>query len=52
MDFIKKKICRLWPLIAFGILLYGIADILGFIKHFDLYGNILSLLFLENAGVT
>ena len=52
MDFIKKKICRFWPLIAFGILLYGIADILGFIKHFDLYRNILSLLFLENAGVT
>ena len=52
MDFIKKKIIRLWPLIAFVVCLYLLADILGVIKHFDLYGNILSLLFLENSGVS
>ena len=50
-DFIKKKIIRLWPLIAFLFILYILADLFGITK-FQLYPNILSLLFLENAGVT
>ncbi len=52
IDFIKKKIIRLWPLLAFTFVLMFLADIVGAIKHFNLYPNILSLLFLENAGVT
>lgn len=52
INFIKKKIIRLWPLIAFVFCLYLIAYYLGVIKHFDLYGNILSLLFLVNSGIS
>lgn len=52
IDFIKNKIIRLWPVLFFSVLLFLFADILGAIKHFETYANILSLLFLENVGVT
>lgn len=52
IDFIKKKIIRLWPLIAFLFVFFIFADLVGYVKHFDLYNNILSLLFLGNSGVT
>ena len=52
IDFIKKKIIRLWPLMAFSFVFFIFADVLGYVRHFDLYGNILSLLFLGYSGVT
>lgn len=51
MDFIKKKIIRLWPLLLFGFVLYALAGILGFVR-FNIYPNLLCLVFLENIGVT
>ncbi len=52
IDFIKKKIIRLWPLVVWVLILFLIADVVGIVKHFDLYNNILSLLFLSNSGVS
>ena len=52
IDFIKKKIIRLWPLILFMTGLYLLTKGLGLIKHFDLYGNVFSLCFLSNSGLT
>ncbi len=51
MNFIKTRIVRLWPLIGFVFILFMLADWFGIIK-FRLYSNILSLLFLENVGLT
>ena len=52
MDFIKKKIIRLWPLVAFAVFLYFLANIFGIIDNFKFYENILALFFLENIGIT
>lgn len=50
-DFIKTKIIRLWPLVAFLFILYMIVGCFGLVK-FKLYPNILALLLLENIGIT
>lgn len=51
MDFIKNKIARLWPLIAFVVLLDFIGSCFHLIK-FKFYDNIFALLFLSNSGIT
>lgn len=51
MDFIKTRIIRLWPLVFFLFVLYMAAGCLGVVK-FRLYSNVLSLLLLENIGIT
>lgn len=50
IDFIKKKILRLWPCLAFVNILMLISSFFGIIK-FKLYANFLSLLFLNCSGI-
>ena len=51
MDFIKKKIVRLWPLMALNFVLFLMASGFGIVK-FNFYKYVFSLLLLENIGVT
>ncbi len=51
IDFIKKKIIRFWPLVAFGIFVFCILGIFG-ISKFSFYNNIFSLFLLSNVGIT
>ena len=51
IDFIKNKITRLWPLVAFLFILYMVAGWFDIIK-FQLYPNVLALLMMENIGIT
>lgn len=48
LDFIKKKICRLLPIIIISL---SICLILNY-EWFNLYNNIFSLFFLNNIGIT
>ena len=50
MDFIKKKIIRLWPLLLFGFILFAVAGLFKLVK-FDIYSNILTLFFFETTGL-
>jgi peptidoglycan/LPS O-acetylase OafA/YrhL len=51
LDFIVKKIIRMWPVICFGIIVCGILGIFKII-HFDIYANIETLLFLNGLGLS
>lgn len=49
-NFVKKKFIRLFPVMLFVTLLYGIIAFCG-IGHFSFYDNILSLSFLYGMGI-
>ncbi len=49
-SFIVNKIARLWPVIAFSVLVCFILSLLGIITY-DKYGNITALLFLSNSFI-
>ncbi len=51
LDFFKKKILRLLPLVIFGILFYKILSYFNLL-YFQKYINIYSLLLLNNVGLT
>lgn len=46
LDFIVKKVIRMWPVMCFGIVLCGILAFFNLIK-FDIYANIETLCFLN-----
>lgn len=52
VQFLWKKFIRLAPAIIFLYLCYNLASILGVCKIYHNYYNILSLLFLNNIGIT
>lgn len=47
-SFIKKKICRLWPITFISLGLYLIFNY----NWFSFYDNVFSLLFINNIGIT
>lgn len=49
-DFLKKKIIRLWPVMAFGVLLAGVFALFGLLK-FRYWDNIYCLLFLNGTAL-
>lgn len=48
ITYIKKKICRLWPIVFISLLFYLVFNY----KWFNLFDNIFSLLFINNIGFT
>lgn len=52
IDFIKKKIIRLWPLMVFVNFLYLIIHIFAKSVKYHKYDNLLESLFLGNIGLT
>lgn len=50
IDFIKKKICRFWPLMCFLFILYLLLSFTDAIK-IEWSANFISLFFLENIGI-
>lgn len=50
-DFIKKKILRLWPVLAFSVLCVFLLSWWGS-KSFNFYNNVFILLFLNCIGIT
>ena len=54
IDFLKKKIIRLWPVAIFAICAWFIIYLLGFItpEKFGTYDNIFGLFMINNIGIT
>ncbi len=54
IDFIKKKIIRLWPVAVFSIVAWFVIFALGFISadKFGTYDNIFGLFLINNIGIT
>ena len=50
LNFIKSKFLRLWPMLAFTVLLFAIASIFGIVKFYTM-DNIFSLLFLNGIMI-
>ena len=54
IDFLKKKIIRLWPVVAFSVVAWFIIYLLGFIssEKFGTFDNIFGLFMINNIGIT
>ena len=54
IDFLKKKIIRLWPVAVFAVCAWFVIYLLGFItsEKFGTYDNIFGLFMINNIGIT
>ena len=54
IDFVKKKIIRLWPIAIFAVIAWTVIYLLGFItpEKYGTFDNIFGLFMINNIGIT